>query len=399
MADKITWANEKRKLSELVPWERNPRQITDKQAKRLEESFEQFGQVEIIAIGPENQIYNGHQRLKVLSQKYGSNYEVDVRVASRALTEKEREKLTIFLHKGAAGDWDFDVLANEFELDDLLEWGFDKQELDLDLWADEPPEDVEPQIDKAEELREKWGVESGQLWKLGEHRLICGDCTYPETVERLLDGEKADMILTDPPYALFGNSTGVSGVTDDKMTAPFFREIFKRAKEFTKPFAHIYVCCDWHSAFALRQAGVDVGLSEKNLIIWDKGDGGVGAMYQQCYELIWFFANSPKSSALGGHITGERTVNGVPNIWRVGRESSKREHGAQKPIELFSVPVTYGVDEGGIVMDLFLGSGTTIIACERLGRKCRAVEISPAYVAVAIQRWVDVTGGTPELVN
>jgi len=126
---KITWSNQRRKLSELVPWERNPRQITDKQAKRLEESFEQFGQVEIIAIGPENQIYNGHQRLKVLSQKYGSNYEVDVRVASRALTEKEREKLTIFLHKGAAGDWDFDVLANEFELPDLVEWGFTEYEL------------------------------------------------------------------------------------------------------------------------------------------------------------------------------------------------------------------------------------------------------------------------------
>ena len=131
--EKITWSNQRRKLSELVPWERNPRQITDKQAKRLEESFEQFGQVEIIAIGPGNEIYNGHQRLKVLSQKYGSNYEVDVRVASRALTEKEREKLTIFLHKGAAGDWNFDVLANEFELDDLLDWGFDKKELDLDM--------------------------------------------------------------------------------------------------------------------------------------------------------------------------------------------------------------------------------------------------------------------------
>ena len=119
--EKITWSNQRRKLSELIPWERNPRQITDKQAERLVDSFEQFGQVEIIAIGPENQIYNGHQRLKVLSQKYGADYEVDVRVASRALTEKEREKLTVYLHKGAAGDWDFDLLANEFELDDLLD--------------------------------------------------------------------------------------------------------------------------------------------------------------------------------------------------------------------------------------------------------------------------------------
>jgi hypothetical protein len=146
---KITWSNQRRKLSELVPWERNPRQITDKQAKRLEESFEQFGQVEIIAIGPENQIYNGHQRLKVLSQKYGSNYEVDVRVASRALTEKEREKLTIFLHKGAAGSWNYDILANEFELDDLLDWGFEEKDFELNF-APEAKEDGESAADENE---------------------------------------------------------------------------------------------------------------------------------------------------------------------------------------------------------------------------------------------------------
>ena len=138
MADKISWSNETRKLSELEPWARNPRQINKRQAERLVESFDQFGQVETIAIGPQNQIYNGHQRLNVLKEKYGEDYEVAVRVASRALTEKEREKLVIFLHKGAAGDWDFDMLANEFELDDLLEWGFEPVEFGLN--DDELPE-------------------------------------------------------------------------------------------------------------------------------------------------------------------------------------------------------------------------------------------------------------------
>ena len=128
---KITWTNEKRKLSELIPWPRNPRQIKTDQAKRLVQSFDEFGQVETIAIGPGNDIYNGHQRLNVLASKYGKDYEVEVRVASRALTEKEREKLTVFLHKGAAGEWDFDTLANEFELEELLEWGFSEKELQL----------------------------------------------------------------------------------------------------------------------------------------------------------------------------------------------------------------------------------------------------------------------------
>jgi hypothetical protein len=200
----IQWTNEKRKLSQLIPWPRNPRQISKDEAKRLVDSFDKFGQVETIAIGPENQVYNGHQRLNVLAQQYGQDYEVEVRVSSRALTEKEREKLTIYLHKGAAGTFDFDILANEFEVADLLEWGFDEKELQLggfDLDGDKP-EDPGAQIDKAEELRVKWNVQSGQLWKLGEHRLICGDCTDRAVVERVMGGEKALVMITDPPYGV-----------------------------------------------------------------------------------------------------------------------------------------------------------------------------------------------------
>jgi hypothetical protein len=126
----ITWTNEKRKLSELIPWTRNPRQIKGEQVKRLQESLAEFGQVEPTAIGPANELYNGHQRLKSWAAKYG-DIEIDVRVSSRPLTEKEREKLTVYLHKGAAGEWSFDVLANEFEIPDLIEWGFSPEELGI----------------------------------------------------------------------------------------------------------------------------------------------------------------------------------------------------------------------------------------------------------------------------
>lgn len=131
MSDRITWTNEKRRLDELQPWPRNPRQINKDQAKRLAQSFDEFGQVETIAIGPGNQVYNGHQRLNVLMDKHGGDYEIEVRVSSRELTEKEREKLTVFLHKGAAGEWNFDTLANEFEVDELVEWGFAPGELGI----------------------------------------------------------------------------------------------------------------------------------------------------------------------------------------------------------------------------------------------------------------------------
>ncbi len=121
----ITWTNERRKLADLIPWEHNPRTIKQKQAERLVDSVETFGQVETLAIGPQNEIYNGHQRLSVLAGQYGMDYEVDVRVASRELTERERQQLTVYLHKGAAGDWSFDEIANWGIEEDLVSWGFD----------------------------------------------------------------------------------------------------------------------------------------------------------------------------------------------------------------------------------------------------------------------------------
>lgn len=129
----ITWSNEKRKLSDLIPWEINPATIDRDEAKRLEESLAEFGQVETIAISPTNEIYDGHQRQTVwsASAKFGRDYVVDVRVSSRPLTERERKKLVIYLRKGAVGHFDFDVLANNFEIDDLLEWGFKEYELGI----------------------------------------------------------------------------------------------------------------------------------------------------------------------------------------------------------------------------------------------------------------------------
>lgn len=144
----IVWTNVTCKLGELQPWPRNPRQIKGDKARRLAESFDEFGQVETIAIGPDNEVYNGHQRLNVLMAQYGRDYVVECRQASRALTEKEREKLTIYLHKGATGDFDFDLLANEFEVGELLDWGFEGFELGL---TDAEPETEESEEDAGEE--------------------------------------------------------------------------------------------------------------------------------------------------------------------------------------------------------------------------------------------------------
>lgn len=129
----ITWTNERRKLRDLIPWEQNPREINTKEAQRLGDSLEEFGQIQTIAIGPDDEIYDGHQRKAVWSllPQFGPDHEVDVRVSSRALTEKERQKLVVYLHRGTMGQWDWDALANTFEVPELLEWGFSDYELQI----------------------------------------------------------------------------------------------------------------------------------------------------------------------------------------------------------------------------------------------------------------------------
>lgn len=143
----ITWTNEKRKLRDLIPWEHNPREINKAEAERLGDSLAEFGQIQTIAIGPNDEILDGHQRKAVWSllPQFGPDYEVDVRVASRALTENERQKLVVYLHRGTLGDWDWDELANSFEVPDLLEWGFEESDLQLD-WGKgiESPKEGQP---------------------------------------------------------------------------------------------------------------------------------------------------------------------------------------------------------------------------------------------------------------
>ncbi len=417
MNDKIQWTNEKRKIGDLTPWARNPRQISNEQARRLDESFERFGQIEMIAIGPNDEVYNGHQRIKVLMEKYGGDYEVEVRVASRALSEKEREKLTVFLHKGAAGDWDYDILANEFNLEDLLEWGFEEKDLDLDLWMPEPIGDVEPQIDKAEELREKWGVEVGQLWRLGEHRLICGDCTDELVVEKVVGSGIVKTVFTSPPYNMGGGmykhyNDNLEDSEYIKLNLKSIENIIPHLKGFLFWNLSYNKNSRWEFIEVFYRIIRDSGLRFLELIVWDKGHGipiTSNDMLTRTYEDILMvstdevyrdieFIEVMGTEKKAGFI--KKYNRGISNYWKISPSGIQLDsHSAIFPIELPEKAIKLTTEVGDIVYDPFVGSGTTLIACERLGRNCRAVELSPAYCAVAIQRWADATGGIPELTS
>ena len=400
MTERITWTNEKRKLRDLKPWARNPRVIKTKQAERLVESVNDFGQVETLAIGPDGELYNGHQRLSVLAGAYGLDYEVDVRVASRPLSEKERERLTVYLHRGTTGEWDFDLLANEFEIDDLLSWGFDAFELGIEEPEADAGSDTEPQIDKAEELRVKWDVSLGQLWQLGDHRLICGDCTDKATVARLMGGDKAEACITDPPYGTASESKVQK--RGDKIKT-FDIEWDKDAPIDWIPVA--FDCLDDGSAI--------ISFWDKNNItrLWDSlKNGGFNPLQTVYWKKTTVpqprpnFCSSIESSVFArkpGKVLCWNGGGATPNVFEANRAAGGERvaHETQKPLSLFSWLVELVTDIGHTIYDPFSGSGTTLIACENLGRKCRAVELSPAYVAVALQRFADHTGIEPVLVK
>lgn len=235
----------------------------------------------------------------------------------------------------------------------------------------------------------------GDLWLLGEHRVLCGDSFNAVDRKILFRGELADLVLMDPPYAIYGSSTGIGAdIADDKMVRPFFEQLFRAARAGLREFGHLYVCCDWRSWSAIWDSARQAQITGKNCIVWDKGGGGLGSMYANCYELIGFFARLPAATAMRSTTRrGQRTVM-QPNIARFNRVSGKeREHNAAKPVALFEWLIGNSSDPGELVADYFLGSGTTVVAAEKTKRRCYGFEIEPKIMDVVVARWERLTGG------
>ncbi len=432
---RITWSNEQRRLADLVPWPRNPRQIKRDQADRLKRSFADFGQVETIAIGPENQVYNGHQRLNVLMAEHGPDYMVDVRVASRALTEKERERLTVYLHKGAAGEWNFDLLANEFEFDELVEWGFDEKELlGLDFGDGEPAADP-PEIstDRFEEVAAKWSTADGQIWRVGDHLILCGDSLDMENVRRLMGEEQPALVIADPPYGVnivaangyvgggeaynipFGGRKkgyvgGKNSIKDRTGHYPIesWAKGFRGSDGASKPFGSKAVRGSDGAAHIVETGKYPVIIGDESTETAEKAV----ALYRDLYPdavHVWWGANyySPILSASQCWLVWNKETTGnfadcelawtnqdkaarlFTHRWNGMLRDSERErrwHPTQKPAALAAWVYGEFTDDGAIVFDPFAGAGWSILAAQMTGRKARAVEKSHEYIAVILER-------------
>ena len=402
-------------ISELSPAKYNPRKdliSTDPEYQRIKRSIEEFGYVDPIIINSDYTVIGGHQRLKVMREL--GHAQIDVVVVD---IPKDKEKaLNIALNK-ITGEWDTQRLTDllgELKADgmDISITGFDEKEFDQllrELHKDDEPLDTEPQISRAEELRKEWGTELGQMWQCGEHRVICGDCTDPAVVERVMGGEKADLVVSSPHYwnqreyshwdtfdAYMGDMVQLWGILKDIIADGGI--LFWNIGDDSASHRHISA----HHSIAIEK----IGFTYIDSIIWKKqGVTGIRLAHQKknnkyypgfCFEPLLVFQKP------GGDFPTFDNGSEVPltNVWEISTEANPgKTHSAPYPVKIPLTAASCYSKKGDNVLDPFLGSGTTMIACENLGRKCRGCEIDPGYVAVILQRYKDTFNKQPILLD
>lgn len=391
-------------LDDLTPDPVNIRRHGDVNRQRIRDSLTEVGAGRSILINGDRQIIAGHgvaEQAKALGLKLQivpADRNTLIAVQRADLTPAEQIRAALWDNR-ATDDGEYDVaMIAKLAADGQTAGIFSDQDLRVLKAAvhKRKPRRTDPDAVAAAPKRTK--IKTGDLFQLGDdpataHRVLCGDSMKPEDVAILMGDELADLMATDPPYAIYGSSTGIgSDISDDKMVRPFFLEILRLASDRLKTFGHAYVCCDWRSWPSWWEMGKRTDLAPKNLLVWDKGGAGLGSSYANSYEMVGFFAKLPKQTVMtSGQRSGQRQVH-KPNLWRGNRvPGGDREHNAQKPVALMTFLIENSSDPGGIVLEPFSGSGTTLIACEERSRRCRAMEIDPRYVQLTIARWEQFT--------
>ena len=394
-------------IDTIKPNQYNPKMMTEKEAKELEESIELFGIVDPLILNKakerEGILIGGHQRLKIY-QKMGYT-EIPIVWLNIPDIEKERE-LCLRLSKNV-GSWDWDLLAN-FDEDLLLDVGFDNEELEIRFNLMKDPEEDDYDIEKAiEEIKEPKS-KVGEMWQLGKHRLLCGDSTKMEDLKRLMGKDEADCVFTDPPYNV--NYTGqgkLGGIKNDNMEeeefVAFTIAFVGVLKEYLKTGGVFYMCSGWSSYPIFVYAIKACGMKFANPIIWVKNNTTLGWNdYKYKYEMLLKGKKETKGKKksstpiLYGWNGGKHYFKDTryeSDVWEINRRASATMvHPTQKPILLINRAISNSTKRGEMVLDLFGGSGATLISCEKLNRIARINELDPIYCDVTIDRWEQYTG-------
>ena len=377
-------------VDQLTPYEQNARKHQANDVDAIVSSIREFGFDDPIGVwGGHNVIVEGHGRV-MAAKKLGMK-KVPV-IHLDHLTDEQRRAYALAHNRTAElSEWDEVVkeleLANISDIDMSL-FGFDLSALADDDEAVEDDYDIDAPVEARAKL--------GDIWQLGQHRLMCGDSTSFEDVDKLMDGQLADLLITDPPYNV--NYEGSAGkIKNDNMTDAAFRQFlvdaFTTADSVMKPGAVFYI---WHAdseGYNFRGACHDIGWQVRQCLIWNKNSLVMGRQdYQWKHEPCLY---GWKDGA--GHLwASDRRQTTVIDF---NKPSKNDVHPTMKPVGLFDYQIKNNTKGGDIVLDLFGGSGTTIMACEQNGRKAYMMELDPHYVDVIIARWEDFTGQKAELLN
>lgn len=379
------------KTNLLKPYEKNPRK-NDGAVEYVANSIEEFGFKVPIVVDKNNVIVAGHTRYKA-AKKLGLK-EVPVIVAND-LTDEQIKAFRLADNKvSEKAEWDFDLLNTE--LDDIIDFDMELFGFE-DALQDDAEEAVEDEFEV--ELPAEPKSKLGDIYQLGDNRLMCGDSTVMEDVEKLMGGAQADMLLTDPPYNVNyeGKTKDKLKIKNDKMENDNFRQFlidaFSNADMVMKPGAVFYI---WHAdseGYNFRGACFDVGWKVRQCLIWNKNSMVMGRQdYQWKHEPCLY---GWKDGA--GHLwASDRKQTTVINFDKPTRNDM---HPTMKPIPLFDYQIKNNTKGGDVVLDLFGGSGTTIMACEQNGRRGYAMEYDPKYVDVIVDRWEKFTGNKAKLIR
>lgn len=380
-------------IDEIKPYERNARKNDDAVASVVK-SIEQCEYIAPIIVDEDNIILAGHTRYKALKQL---NYkEIDV-IKVYGLTDEQKRKYRLLDNKtNELAQWDFELLEQELDgldFDDLdLDWGIDFLEEEKEIIEDEVPE-----VDDENEPITKLG----DIWKLGNHRLMCGDSTNKETVERLMNGKKADLYLTDPPY----NVNYTDGAekerkilndnfnTDEECGEKLWLPVFTNARDFSNESCSVYCFMPQGGTHMMMMMMKKAGWQVKHELIWLKQSIVLNrADYNYQHEPFMYGWN--KNHKFYGKGKFKNT-----SVWQIDRPTKSKEHPTMKPVELFGEILKNATQENDIVLDTFSGSGTSFIACEQLNRICYGLELDPKYCDVIKKRWETLTGNKAEKIN
>ena len=378
---------------DLIPYARNSRTHSDDQVLQIAASIKEFGFTNPVLIDGENGIIAGHGR--VLAAMKLSIDEVPC-VELSGMTDTQKRAYIIADNKLALNaGWDYDLLAIEFK--ELDESGFD---VGLTGFSDDEIADLLPQEipagltdeDAVPELTEDPVTKQGDIWILGKHRVMCGDSTSIDSVETLMDGGLADQLITDPPYnvSYVGKTKEAMTIKNDCMTdeqfRQFLRDAFVTADAVMKQGAVFYI---WHSdleGYNFRGAAKDSGWTVRQCLIWKKQSMVMGRQdYHWKHESCLY---GWKDGA--GHLWA--TDRKQTTVLEFDRPSRSTLHPTMKPVELIEYQVLNNTKGSDVVLDIFGGSGSTLIACEKTGRESRLMEIDPKYVDVIVKRWQEFTG-------